>query len=127
MSVTFDGVGGLDNREYLSNVWQYCQVTGEFRYQPVERDGRSSSTVSRAVPTIWYHSTSRCAIPWAAWNRSILFSHRERKNAYGNIGKTLLARALAASCSTGNTKIGQSHCSMIRTSPQSDLLSFLHA
>ena len=43
------------------------RLTG--RHQSAERNGRSPPTLSRAVPAIWRHSTSRRLVPWSAWNR----------------------------------------------------------
>ena len=89
------------------------------RHQSIKRNGCSAFTLSGIVPAIWHHAPKGCAVSWSAWYRYVhlspsiitaFFSHppsplSEFTEWLLMIGKTLLARALAASCSTGNTKI----------------------
>jgi hypothetical protein len=83
------------------------------RYQSIERNGCSTSSLSGTVSAIRNHTAQGCLIPRSTWYRYVPLSTILPLTVPQNalpvrvlmIGKTLLARALAASCSTGNTKI----------------------
>jgi hypothetical protein len=56
MNVTFDDVGGLDNRTSFSPYTQLL-IARVYRYQPVERDGSITTALPRALPAIWDNTT----------------------------------------------------------------------
>jgi SpoVK/Ycf46/Vps4 family AAA+-type ATPase len=86
------------------------------RYQSIERNGCSTSSLSGTVSAIRNNTAKGCFVPWSTWYRYVLHhsSYITTPTLHPPtalpgrvliVGKTLLARALAASCSTGNTKI----------------------
>jgi hypothetical protein len=69
MNVTFDNVGGLDNRKLTLNRDQVQELMG--RYQSIERNGCSTSSLSGTVSAIRHYTTQGCLIPRSAWYRYV--------------------------------------------------------
>jgi hypothetical protein len=54
MNVTFDNVGGLDNRKLTLNRDQVQELM--CRHQSIERNGCSTSSLSGTIPAIRNHT-----------------------------------------------------------------------
>jgi hypothetical protein len=80
--VTFDEVGGLDDRTYLPCLHFTFNLIFVISRHPFPRGDDSPPTfVPRSFPALQCYATPRSTVPWSP-----------------RTGKTLLVRALAASC-----------------------------
>lgn len=69
-NVTFDEVGGLDERKSC-NCYPYSRLDteGTFRHKLFERDDRPPTSLSRTIPAFWSYATSWFLVPLTTRNR----------------------------------------------------------
>ena len=72
MNVTFENVGGLDNRE-LHPPFRDKVYGLKDRYQPIERNGCFTSSLPGIIPAIRDHTAKGCVVPWSTWYRYVYF------------------------------------------------------
>jgi hypothetical protein len=68
VNVTFDEVGGLDERAFRCcfSFYHRSSFLCFDRYTLAERDDSTPSFVPRSLPTVWRHSSQRCSVPWTS-------------------------------------------------------------
>lgn len=76
-NVTFDEVGGLDERKTTYPTYEdfIIEMTWN-RYSFAQGDDCPTITISRSIPALQPHPSSWSVVPWPAWNRKNPFGTR---------------------------------------------------
>ena len=65
VNVTFEEVGGLDDRELHHYLCFVPILRKHARYYVLEGNDFPTSAIPRSFPTVQNHSPTRCTIPWS--------------------------------------------------------------